>query len=190
MSFKKSIIYLFIIFTALMMGCDQNVLLDEQSSKLLNYNFKISNLTNIDKSLTKQRYSYSTDISKKYIAVIIYKSKDASMKQYIVSKDETINLTVPEDSNFIISLPANRTISYTWNMEDTLNNGEIQLENRSWINIPIPKSEKNISGTNYDRQNFYLKPIKSGNGKITMIYKPNEKLDSNSFRFTFTINIK
>ena len=61
MSLKKSIFSLLIIFLVLATGCSKNVLLDDQNSNLLNYNFKIADLNNIDETLSNQRYSYSDD---------------------------------------------------------------------------------------------------------------------------------
>lgn len=190
MSLKKSMLSLLIIFSVLVMGCSKNVLLDEQNSDLLNYNFKIVDLKNTDKTLSNQIYSYSTNIDKKYVAVITYKSKNASLNQYLINKDETVDLTVPKDSYFVISLPANRTITCTWNIKNSIDNKVIQFENWSWIDIPIPKSEKASTGVNYDRQNFYFKPIKAGNEKVVMRYEHQTEKQNEFFEITFNVNIE
>lgn len=192
MKFKKSIMALLIVFFTLVTGCSQKVLFDENDSKLLNYNFKISNLKNVDKTLSKQRYSYSVkNIDKKYIAVINYKSRNAAMNQYLVSDNETVNFTIPKGYFFAISLPANRTITATWNIKNSISNGVIKLKNRSWIEIPVPRSEKGTCGANYDRQNFYFDPLKSGNEKIVLRYErqPQQPERENTF-FEITINVK
>lgn len=180
---------LLIILTMIVTGCSKNVLLDEQDSNLLNYSFKISNLKDIDKTLSNQKYSYSTNIDNKYVAVITHHSKKASINQYLINKDGKVDLTIDKDSNFIISLPANRTITYTWNIKNSMDTGIIQLDNRSWIDIAIPKSKNGYDGVNYDRQNFYFKPIKAGNEKIIMRYEHGTEQRDEYFEITLNIEI-
>lgn len=187
---RKYTLSLLIIALVVMSGCSKNVLIDEQSSELLNYDFRISDIKNIDNTLSDQKYSYSTYIDKKFIAVITYKSEKASIEQYLINKDGEIDLTASKDSNFIISLPANRTITYTWNVKNTINKGIVQLENRSWIEIPIPDSENGKDGVNYDRQNFYFKPLKSGKQKIVMRYEHQTEQQDESFEITLNIKIQ
>lgn len=190
MGLKKSTVSLLILFLAIMTGCSNNVLLNEQRDRILNYEFKISDTKNIDKTLSKQRYSYSTDIYKKFASVVTYKCKNASMKQYLIKEDGTVDLTIPKDSNFIISLPANRIITYTWNIKNNIDKEIINFENRSWIHIPMPKSSENTDGVNYDRQNFYFKPLKSGSQKIVMRYEHETEQRDESFEITFNIIIE
>lgn len=190
MKFKKSMFPLLLIFLVFAICCSLNVLLDEQNSKLPNYNFKIGDLKNIDKTLSKQKYSYSTDVDKKYVAVITYQSKTASTNQYLVTKDGTVDLTVPKGSLLIVSLPANRTVAYAWNIKNSIDNGVIKLINRSWIDIPISESEKDKTGVSYDRQNFYFKPLKSGAEKIVMRYEHQTIQNDEFFELTFNVKIQ
>lgn len=189
MSFRKSILILLILLV-IITGCSKNVIFDEQDRNLLNYNFKIVDLKNIDKTLSNQKYSYSTNIDKKYVAVIIYQSKDASISQYLVKKDESVDLIVPKGSLFIVSLHANRTIAYTWNIRNNIDNGIIKLENRTWIEIPLPNSEKGKSGANYDRHNFYFEPLKLGDEKLVLRYEHHTEQSDESFEFTFNIEVQ
>lgn len=189
MSFKKYISSLTIIIFILTTGCSQKAILDNQNSKSLNYNFKISDLKNIDNTLSNQLYSYDTSIDKKYVAVITYQSRNASINQYLVNNNGTINCTVHKGSNFIISLPANRTITYTWNIKNDIDNGIIQLKNRYWIDVSAPKSEKSKIGVSYDRQNLYFNSIKTGNEKVVMRYEHKAEQRNEFFEVTFNINI-
>lgn len=106
MSLKNFFFSFLIIILALVTGWERNMFIDEKSSNSLNYDFKISDIKNIDKTLSNQKYSYSTNVDEKYIAIVSYKSKDASMEQYLINNDGIIKLTIPKDSNFIISLHA------------------------------------------------------------------------------------
>ena len=190
MSFRKPILYLLIIFLIIITLCSKNVFLDKQNDKLSNYNFKITDIKSIDKTLSNQKYLYSTNADKKYVAVITYQSKVASINQYLVDKDGQIDLIIPKGSLFIISLHANRTIAYTWNIKNSIENGIIQLQDRSWIEIPLTKSEKGKDGTNYDRQNFYFKSLKSGNEKVVLRYEHKTEQNNESFEVTFNIEVE
>ena len=196
MRLKKFISILLIMFIVLITGCSNNVLIDEQNIKLLNYNFNIADLKDIDKTLSNQRYSYSTNINKKYVAVVTYQSKNASITQYLINKDGTLDLNVLKESHFIISLPANQTIAYTWNIKNSIDNGILQFQNRSLIDIPMPESEKGKIGEGYGRENFYFKPLKAGNDKIVLRYEhvadPTQinQLVGSFFEITININIE
>ena len=162
-------------------------MLDEDNSNLLNYNFKISDYKRIDNTLSNQNYAYSSSVDKQYIAIIKYNSKNASIEQYLINDNDTLDLVVPKESNFIISLYANRIISYTWNIKNELNNDIIEFENRSWIEISAPKSYKGQDGLNYDRQNFYFKSIASGKQELVMRYE--HQVEEREDFFLLTLNI-
>ncbi|MFL0247282.1 hypothetical protein [Candidatus Clostridium stratigraminis] len=186
---KYFFVFIVILVTIPLIGCSKQVLLNESNSNLLNYNFKITNLKNIDKTLSNQKYGYSTDPNRKYAAVIIYQGKKASMNQYLVNKSDIVNLNIPKDSFFIISLHANCTIASSWNIKNNIDNGIIQFQNRSWIDIPMPKSEKGKPGLNYNRQNFYFKTLKLGSQKIIMRYEHEVEEIDEPFEINFNIKI-
>lgn len=180
----------------IVVNCSKQVIVDPQNSKNLNYDFIILNANCIDKTMSTQKYGY--DGSKEYIAIVTYKpitvitnhSKNAEMKQYLIDNNGTLNLSIPRDSKFIISLYANRTIMYTWNIKNNINNGIIKYINRSWIVIPTPISEWGYKGIDYDRQNFYFQPLKSGNEKVVMRYEHQTQQRKQFFEITFNIKIE
>ena len=199
LSFKKSFFIIFIIFFVLIVvNCSKQVIVDPKNSKNQNYDFIILNDNCIDKTMGTQRYVYTTTCGKIYIAAAIYKpiaimtdhSKNAAMKQYLVDNNETLNLTISKDSKFIISLPANHTIAYTWNIKNDINNGIIQYTDRSWIHIPLPKQDWDKCGADYGRQNFFFKPLKSGNEKVVMRYEHQTQQRKQFFEITFNIKIE
>lgn len=189
---KYIFIFILILIMAILLFITNrlnHVLIDEQNSRLLDYNFKISSPEKTNKILSNQRYAYTTKLDSKYIAVIIIQSHKASIKQYLVKDNGVLNLSIPKDCEFVISLYANRTITYTWNIKNNINNNIIKLEDTSWIDIPTPISKRGYTGVNYDRQNFYFEPLKAGNEKIVMKYEHNTMKDFKSFNITFNINI-
>lgn len=190
MSYKKSIFILILTLVLFIEGCSSNVMLDEENSNLLNYEFKISNEEKMDKILSNQKYSYSTNADKKFVAVIIYDSKNASIQQCLINNKQILDLVIPKESKFIISLPANRIITYTWNIKNQLKNNIIEFVDRSWIEIDAPKLQKGQVGVNYDRQNFYFKSIESGNQDLVMRYKHETEEREDFFEITLNITIE
>lgn len=193
MVIKKSILSLLVLCLVLAAGCSKQLLkqvyFDGENASQLNCNFTIPGSQNMDKILSSQKYLYSTDTNKKYIALITYKSKNVSINQYLIRKDGAIDLSVPEDSQFVISLPANRTIAYTWNIKNNINNGIIQFDKRSWIEIPMP-AKIETTGDNYDRQNFYFSPLKTGNEKLVIRYEHQTQQQNEYFEVTINIKIE
>jgi predicted secreted protein len=197
---KKPFLFLFITLTlSTLVVCSSknikadntNVFLDEQKSNLLNYSFKIADLKNIDKTLSNQRYYFFTkNTDEKYVAVVTYQAENASTNQYLITKDGTIDVTVPKDSHFIISLPANPTMGCTWNIKNSVDNGIIEFENRSWIDMPLPKSVKHYHSISYARQNFYFKHIKAGNEKVVMRYENETEPKVAFYEITFNIKVE
>lgn len=144
----------------------------------------------MDKELSNQKYSYSTDIDKKYVAIATFKSEKTLINQYLINKDGTLDLNLPIGTLFAISLPANRTVAYTWNIKNNLDNGVIQYENRSWIYSTLPKTEINTDGMSYDRQNFYFISGLIGNEKVVMRYEYQAEQNNDYFEITFCINVQ
>ena len=186
-----------IFFVLIVINCSKQVIVDPQNSKNLNYDFIILNANCIDKTMSTQRYGYIGG-EKEYIAIVTYKPitvitnhfKNAAMKQYPIDNNGTLNLTISKDSNFIISLPANSIITYTWNIKNNINDGIIKFTNRFWIDIPTPISEWGYKGVDYDRQNFYFQSLKSGNEKVVMRYEHQTQQRNKFFEITFNIKIE
>jgi len=169
------VILIFLLLPILVVGCAKKqtgqVVVDEKNSKLLNYEFKIKDFNSMDDIMSKQRYLYTTDIDKTYVAIAVYESPNTSMKQYLVQKDKTVDLTISKDSTFVISLYANSTVAYTWNIKNDINNELIKFIKKSKIDIPLPNPKIHSDGTNYGRENFSFKSLKVGSEKIVLRYE-------------------
>ena len=175
-------------------GCSKEVSKTEEKSNLLNYEFDISDFNNINKILSEQKFAYSSDSDKKYIAVINYQSNKASVKQYLIDKDTTLDITILNDSKIIISLPENKTDDYVWDVKSNTNNAAIKFGSIVPISIPVPNSEKKIS---YTRKNFFFETEGVGNEQIVMRYaqlpdkKPPYDVQRNEIlKVSFNINIE
>jgi len=192
---KKTGLIFFVIFllgTLLFRNIKQNVILNNEESKSLDYYFKIKKDENINSVLSRQRYYYTTDINKKYIAVITYNDDTASMKQFLTENGGEIKLKIPYGSLIAISLPANRTISYQWTLKNRNYDSILHLYDYSWIRIPY-----NVfgvkDGENYDRQNFYFKVSDEGSDKINIRYESmsEESVEKDDyFEINFEITIQ
>jgi len=174
------VILIFLLLPILVVGCAKKqtgqVVVDEKNSKLLNYEFKIKDFNSMDDIMSKQRYLYTTDIDKTYVAIAVYESPNTSMKQYLVQKDKTVDLTISKDS------------TYTWNIKNDINNELIKFIKKSKIDIPLPNPKIHSDGTNYGRENFSFKSLKVGSEKIVLRYE--HQTDQQNEFFEITINIK
>ncbi len=187
MSIKKYVLCILLVISMFVIGYQNNEHINSDYS--FSNDFTILDIDDIDKTLSNQIYA-EQDNEVGYVAVIEYKSNNASMKQYPVKNGGIISLTIPKDSKFIISLYANATVAYTWNIKNNLNNEVIQFENRSMIDIPGPASEEIKYGASKARQNFYFKTIKSSREKIVMRYEHQSEQRNEFFEITFNIMIK
>lgn len=194
---NKTILYfirilLLVLSFTFMVGCSKEVPKKEETSNLLNYEFNISDLKNINKILSEQKFAYSSESDKKYIAVINYQSNKASVKQYLIDKDTALDIPILKGSKIIISLPENNTDDYVWDVKSTSNSEVIKFDSVSPISVPVPNSEKKIA---YTRKNFFLKTEGVGNGEIVMRYaqlpdkKPPYDVQRNE-KLKVTFNIK
>ncbi|MCY6485449.1 protease inhibitor I42 family protein [Clostridium aestuarii] len=159
-------------------------------SNELNQGNNTSNPTKMDELLSQGKYTYSTEIDKKYVAIMVYDAEKTTVKEYEFKNNGSVDITVPNNKDFIISLHANRTILYTWNIKNNICNGIVQFVKRSWIDIPLPKVEEGMCGMDYSRQNFYFKCIKNGNQKIVMRYEHQEEQRDEFFEVNFNIMVK
>ncbi|MGB4660946.1 MAG: hypothetical protein WBI07_17380, partial [Mobilitalea sp.] len=118
---KKTILVIVIIFflgILFLKSMEQNVIINNEKGAPMDYYFKINEKGNINSVLSRQKYYYTTDINKKYIAVITHKDDSASMKQFLTENGDEIELKIPYGSESAISLPANKTILSKWSLID------------------------------------------------------------------------
>ncbi len=188
---KKFSLFSLLIFLILALaGCNRTSVEQDGSKKLSSYKFKINDFKKMDKILAKQEYNYATDIDKYYIAVIVYDSKNATVNEYEIDNKTITNINIPKNKYLILSFPANRTIEYTWNIKNDISNGILNFDSKSWIKPSTKSIEKDVTGTNYDRQNFYFSHLKEGTQKLIMRYEHKKGLVNDYFESIININIK
>lgn len=146
------------------------VLLDETDSRVLNSTFWAANPEQMDQTLKRKRYAYTTDIHKENIAVLIYRSHQAAMKQYLMDHGEEKTLTVPRDAKLVISLPVYTDSTFVWMTEDEGGEEVLKLDRQSSISIPY-KPKVRVTGSGYSRRNFYFTPLKAGTRRIRFVYQ-------------------
>jgi predicted secreted protein len=164
--------------------------MDKESTPELSYEFTKSEYEEWDHVLPSQNYLNPEENDKKCVAVITYKNNKASMKQYLIENNGTIHLTVPEDSNYIISLHANSTVAYTWNIMNEYSDKVLHLDQRSWTKTPMPEEDNGKVGVSYDRQNFYFRTIASCREKLVMRYEHQSEEREEFFEATFKVKIE
>lgn len=168
----------------------KRIIVSNSSSPPLKYNFGISNIDKLDKLLSNQRFNYSTDINKKYISIILLENNTAYVEEHIVTDGGATDITIPQNTNFIISLDANSTIAYTWNIKNNFNTDTIDFIKKTNIFVPMPLFKPKTDGDGYDRENLYLKSLNKGNDKLVLRYEHKEGQNTQFFESTLNINIK
>lgn len=153
------------------------------------YNFKINDPDKIEETLQQLHYKYSDNINKRSIAIAVFDKHEGIMNEYEVANGAVININIPKGENFVISLPANKTIEYTWNITNKLGINVIEFQNRSWIPIYSTPILKDAAGTSYDRQNFYFESINIGSENIKMKYAHQSEARDEFFEFTIKVTI-
>lgn len=171
-------------------GFEKNSFLRDESNDLISPDFKISDIEDIDETLSKQSYYSYDKVGKRYISIIVYKDETASMKHYLVENYGEVDITIPRGHKFIISLGASRTVAYTWNIKNDIEKGVIQFKGASWMEVPLPEALRGNIGVSNDRQNFFFKPIKKGRQKVILRYEHNSEKRSEYFEVTLNVRIK
>lgn len=142
----------------------------------------------MDKFLSNQNFDVSKDIDKKIIYLAFSKSNKSTIKKYLVNNNYILNITSQPNEELVISLPANNTIAYTWNIKNDINNSVLFLQKKSKMKSNnISDANKTLIGSSYTRENFYFKLIKKGDQNINLKY---EHINSPRLEnFTITINL-
>lgn len=154
------ILLLFIILVAAtFIGCKQqkqvvvlttNESLNTEAREIRNFS------NNWVKALERLSYSYSTSPDEKIIALVFKRDDKWFYKEYVVKIGETLTLEPGEGQLAYVTLPANKTIAYSWLMIENENSDEPEkVSYKEWIHIPFD-NKKEVEGENYDRQVFDL----------------------------------
>lgn len=168
----------------------KRIIVSNCSNPPLKYNFAFSNIGKLDKLLSNQKFNYSTDINRKYISVILLENNTAYVEEHIITDGGATDITIPQNTNFIISLHANSTIAYTWNIKNKFNTATIDFIKKTKISIPKHLFKPRTDGDDYDRENLYFKSLNKGNEKLVLRYEHKEGQTAQFFESTLNINIK
>ncbi|WBW96169.1 protease inhibitor I42 family protein [Oceanirhabdus sp. W0125-5] len=189
---KKIYAPLLILFFIIISGCGHSQSqVRKNPDKLLEYNFSYDDISKINKKLSKQKYSYSTKTNKNIISIISLDNGKAYVKEYIINDNEVKDIEISK-KDFIISLHANSTILYTWNIKNSshLKTDEIfELKSKKTIGIPF---STDADGENYNRENFLFEVKKEGTQKIVLRYEHcenAEKLKDDYNEITFNLKV-
>lgn len=185
---KKILIYtLLFSFSLSITGCNN---INKKASSTLGNN------SNVDDILNNYNFKISKSIDSKIIYIAFLNARNLSLKDYEVTNGKTINITCRSNEKFVVSLHANSTIAYSWNTNNDFNNSILKFEKETKIaglgNYKNSKNTKNTIGTSFRRQNFYFKPLKNGNTKLSFKYCHLNSLfqAQNCFNFNVFVHIE
>lgn len=142
--------------------------------------------TPLQNKLMQYDYEIAKESSKEIIYIIRGEDNSLDFKEFTVSNNDTINLTLKENERFIISLYSNETVKAEWVLE--YNDTYIKVESEELLNN-FKKVPRDSTGMSYSRKFFTLTNLNIGRTTLNFKYK---SLDSSSdFNpFTFKINIE
>lgn len=124
-----------------------------------------------DAFLEKLSFYVPTEADTRCVAVIKCDGSQVTFQEYIVKNGDTVAIEATANEQLIISQYANRTISYSWQVEPLESLSCAALTDSTWMRMPLPEADKDKDGANLDRQNFYFKALKAGTETLKMRYK-------------------
>ncbi|MEG2412848.1 MAG: hypothetical protein RSA29_14250 [Clostridium sp.] len=144
--------------------------------------------TVLQNKLMQYNYEIPDDYNKQIIYIIQGEVDNLNFKRFIVSNNDTINLELNNNEQFIVSLYSNSTIDAKWvlnNYNDTniIVNSECLLDNFKAV-------PKNSTGVSYTRKFFTLKYLTSNETQLPFNYFNSPYTSNSKSNFTFNINIK
>lgn len=166
----------------------KHIIINHDVNNLQEYKFSYNEISKIDKLLTKQKYTYSSNIKDKVISIFILGDNMVIGKEYLISKDSLIDINVPKDKKIIISFPYNKTINYSWNIRNEIDNKILNFNNISKLQLPITNEEKD--GVNYMRQNFLFHTVNKGLQKLIFRYQHNTGDNDEYFEISLNIMVE
>ena len=178
---------LLLLIAVLLSGCSiGNQLAADKPSGLVTLSYEKGTVID-DAFLEKLPYFVPTEADTRCLAVIKCDGKNTTFQEYVVKIGDSLDLQTNVGDQLIISQYANRTIAYTWQIENLESLQTISLVDRTWMRVPQPDSEKDKEGANRDRQNFYFKALKAGTEPLRMHYQ--HQIEARGEVFEIQINI-
>jgi hypothetical protein len=146
----------------------------DMKDKLKSYNYEIFKSVNKD---VKDVYLISDN------------GKSLTFTRYLIKNNGDLNIVLPHNKNFIISLQANSVVAAKWKFSDVINKSGLKLVGEELIDIVDDYQKNNPGSTGYSatRQFFYLcsKNVGSSSSKFNYL----STSDNRNF-FKFKLNIK
>lgn len=176
---------LLILISATLIGCGQQkqVVIVKTDEPLDTAAREIKNFsTDWVKMLEGLSYRYSTSSDEKIVALVFKQSDKWFYKEYSVKNGETLPFDADMGQLMYVSLPANRTIAYSWRMLESENLMDSKgTDYTEWLTIPFD-NENNAEGENYDRQVFDLSSSEK-QPPLKFQYKHNSENSDDVFEF-------
>lgn len=188
---KKRIVFPLIICALILIiysNSKSHVIEQTESTDLLEYTVKYKNISYLDSILKKQRFTYSLHINKKILSIITLGGKYATVKEMEFYPNKVVNIDIPANTNFILSLPTHTTVTYTWNMLENHQASLVKFNNKTSIELPMPIKYIGADGAGYGRENFYFKTL-SQHGTQRLIFRYQSKSNNTGDYFEGIIDV-
>lgn len=187
---RKTIFSLVILISIILSGCTQSdqISVIKTDEVLITDAKEIKNFsTDWVKELSDLPYTFSIASNDKIITLIFNRNNNWFYKEYRITNGDIIKIKPSDGQLTYASLPANRTITYSWYVNKNQNSQNNELTSYdNWIHIPFNNSTES-EGEDYDRQIFDLSPTNSSI-QINFIYKSMNNNSSDTFIFEIQNN--
>lgn len=120
----------------------------------------------INTALVNHKYVRSYDGSQ-ILYLIKIDGTLAKFEQYKVDKNQSLDLVVAKDTEFIVSMAANSIRPYKWVISDVNENKNLEYKGDNFIE---PPSFTSLKGDSNRRQNLFLKAVSLGSEKLVLKY--------------------
>lgn len=138
---------------------------------------------------TLKNHKYKSTYNETQILYIInYQKPIMKFKEVTFTPNKEVSVTVPQNSKFIISLSANKTVLKNWSTDVNLNQTAIKPSKNIFI-TPILNFTTGKKGDSSRRQNLYFEPLKKGDYELKLNYSALENSVSETDYFIL-LNIK
>lgn len=125
----------------------------------------------------------------KNIYVVVKDGWLLKFKKYNISEKGSININIPKNSEFILSLHANVTIAYRWDILGSTAPKIIEYLGDSYVEPHDYKIHfRQLKGESPRRQNLWFKSLDKGADKLDLRYRHNET-PQNEYHYDITVNL-
>ena len=137
----------------------------------------------------KHHYYVNATNGTKNVYVIVKDGWLLKFKKYNINKNGSISIKIPKNSEFILSLHANVTIAYNWEILSNSEPSIIEYLGGSYVEPPEYNIHfRQLKGESPRRQNLWFKSLNKGSSNLSLRYRHIET-PQDEYNYDITVNL-